>query len=143
METHEHVPALLEPIGRVLRRHPKVNTQLNRALAPFENSAKVLMFSCNMCGQCLLHENGYTCLMNCPKQLRNGPCGGVRMNGHCEVKPEMECVWLKAERRSRQFGGRYLFLRAHGPLDWRRKGSSAILNAVAGWPGDVKANGKE
>ncbi len=143
METHEHVPALLEPIGRVLRRHPKVNTQLNRALAPFENSAKVLLFSCNMCGQCLLHENGYTCLMNCPKQLRNGPCGGVRMNGHCEVKPEMECVWLKAERRSRRFGGRYLFLRVHGPLDWRRKGSSAILNAVAGWPGDVKANGKE
>ena len=53
MEPKEHVPAMLEPIGRFLRRHPKLNLEANRALAPFENSAKVLMFSCNMCGQCL------------------------------------------------------------------------------------------
>ena len=26
--------------------------------------------------------------MNCPKTLRNGPCGGVRQNGGCEIKPE-------------------------------------------------------
>ena len=39
--------------------------------------------------------------MTCPKNLRNGPCGGVRANGHCEVKPEMRCVWVKAEDRSR------------------------------------------
>jgi hypothetical protein len=60
------------------------------------------------------------------------------MNGHCEVKPEMECVWLKAERRSRRLPWYHLFLRIHAPLDWRRKGSSAILNALAGWPGDAK-----
>ena len=129
---------MLEPIGQVLRRHPSVSLQLNRALAPFENSAKVLLFSCNMCGQCLLHETGYTCPMNCPKQVRNGPCGGVRMDGHCEVKPGMECVWLKAERRSRWLPGRSRFLHIHAPVDWRRKGSSAILNAVAGWPGERK-----
>jgi hypothetical protein len=34
--------------------------------------------------------------MNCPKTLRNGPCGGVRENGNCEVKPEMRCVWVDA-----------------------------------------------
>jgi hypothetical protein len=34
--------------------------------------------------------------MNCPKTIRNGPCGGVRENGHCEVKPEMRCVWVAA-----------------------------------------------
>jgi YebC/PmpR family DNA-binding regulatory protein len=39
--------------------------------------------------------------MTCPKTLRNGPCGGVRENGHCEVVPEMRCVWVKAEERSR------------------------------------------
>ena len=37
-----------------------------------------------------------SCPMNCPKNLRNGPCGGVRENGHCEVKPEMKCVWVQA-----------------------------------------------
>ena len=32
--------------------------------------------------------------MTCPKNLRNGPCGGTA-NGQCEVKPEMECIWVK------------------------------------------------
>jgi hypothetical protein len=34
--------------------------------------------------------------MNCPKELRNGPCGGVRPGGFCEVKPAMRCVWVLA-----------------------------------------------
>jgi len=37
-----------------------------------------------------------TCVMNCPKAMRNGPCGGVRSNGNCEVEPEMRCVWVEA-----------------------------------------------
>ena len=53
-----------------------------------------------MCGQCVLHSTGMTCPMNCPKTLRNGPCGGVRPDGHCEVKPEMRCVWVKAVERA-------------------------------------------
>ena len=46
---------------------------------------KGLLFNCQDCAQCMLHYNGMTCPMNCPKNLRNGPCGGVRLNGHCEV----------------------------------------------------------
>ena len=52
-----------------------------------EDAAKALIFGCQRCGQCVLHSTGMTCPMNCPKNLRNGPCGGVRPNGHCEVKP--------------------------------------------------------
>nr|WP_245947992.1 methylenetetrahydrofolate reductase C-terminal domain-containing protein [Halomonas montanilacus] len=29
-----------------------------------------------MCGQCILSSTGMSCPMNCPKSLRNGPCGG-------------------------------------------------------------------
>jgi hypothetical protein len=66
-----------------------------------EEVVKGYIFNCQMCGQCILHSTGMTCPMNCPKNLRNGPCGGVRANGHCEVIPEMPCVWVQAWRRSR------------------------------------------
>lgn len=33
---------------------------------------------------------------NCGEAMRNGPCGGVRADGGCEVDPAMRCVWLEA-----------------------------------------------
>ncbi len=69
-------------------------------LAAVEYAIKKPVWGCQMCGQCVLHSTGMTCPMNCPKQLRNGPCGGVRPDGGCEVKPEMRCVWLKAYERA-------------------------------------------
>ncbi len=64
--------------------------------------AKGYMFNCQMCGQCILHSTGMTCPMNCPKNLRNGPCGGVREDGHCEVIPERPCIWVQAWERSQK-----------------------------------------
>src|SRR5438270_12916073 len=58
-----------------------------------------------MCGQCILSSTGMSCPMNCPKNLRNGPCGGVRANGHCEVRPEMKCVWTEAVAGSARIPG--------------------------------------
>jgi methylenetetrahydrofolate reductase (NADPH) len=72
------------------------------AVARAEHAVKGPIWGCQMCGQCVLHDTGLTCPMNCPKTLRNGPCGGVRPDGHCEVKPEMKCVWLKAVERSQK-----------------------------------------
>ena len=66
-----------------------------------EKRVKGFMFDCRMCGQCVLSSTGMSCPMNCPKQLRNGPCGGVRANGNCEVEPDMPCVWVKAWEGSR------------------------------------------
>jgi len=74
-----------------------------RSLAAVEWLVKRPLFGCHMCGQCVLHSTGLTCPMTCPKQLRNGPCGGVRADGHCEVKPEMRCRWVRAYERSRRF----------------------------------------
>lgn len=67
-----------------------------------EKVAKGWVFNCQMCGQCILHSTGMTCPMTCPKNLRNGPCGGVRANGHCEVIPERMCIWVQAWERSQQ-----------------------------------------
>ena len=76
--------------------------RLEAPAAAVERSVKGLLFDCQMCGKCVLSSTGMSCPMNCPKQMRNGPCGGVRADGHCEVKPEMRCVWVQAWEGSRR-----------------------------------------
>jgi len=56
--------------------------RVERPVAVIEHAVKGLLFDCRMCGQCVLSATGMSCPMNCPKQLRNGPCGGVRANGN-------------------------------------------------------------
>lgn len=70
--------------------------RLERPVAIVESLTKGFLFDCKMCGQCVLSSTGMSCPMNCPKNLRNGPCGGVREGGFCEVKPAMRCVWVDA-----------------------------------------------
>ncbi|HSG45198.1 MAG TPA: methylenetetrahydrofolate reductase C-terminal domain-containing protein [Anaerolineales bacterium] len=67
-----------------------------------EKIGKGAVFNCKMCGQCTLHFTGMTCPMTCPKNLRNGPCGGVRVDKTCEVDPSMKCVWVDAFERSQK-----------------------------------------
>ncbi|MCL6510785.1 MAG: methylenetetrahydrofolate reductase C-terminal domain-containing protein [Anaerolineae bacterium] len=89
----------------VVRAYPlmkRINPRFaNWLMVRSEEALKGWAFNCQMCGQCILHSTGMTCPMNCPKNLRNGPCGGVRPNGHCEVIPDMPCVWVQAWERSR------------------------------------------
>lgn len=81
-------------------------TKLDRPITAMEAGVKGLLFDCQMCGDCALSKTGMSCPMNCPKTLRNGPCGGVRANGMCEVKPDMKCVWVLAwDGASRMKGG--------------------------------------
>ena len=120
--------------ARFLGRHPRIARTLDTLLRPIEIAIKKPVFGCRMCGQCVLHETGMTCPMGCPKSLRNGPCGGVRLDGHCEVIPEMPCVWVRAERRSRWLPWRGEILKIQPSLDWSLKGSSSWVNALAGHP---------
>ena len=101
-------------------------------LAAVEAAIKKPIFGCHMCGQCVLHSTGLTCPMNCPKTLRNGPCGGVRANGHCEVKSEMRCVWLKAVKRSRRLPWSHEIHDIRRPVDNRLFGTSSWMNLVTG-----------
>ena len=104
-----------------------------RAIAPLERVSKGLLFDCQMCGQCILRLTGMTCPMTCPKKLRNGPCGGVRPGGYCEVLPENMCIWTQAFHRSRAmaiYGDGILIVQP--AVDWRLAGTSAWINMLTG-----------
>lgn len=114
-----------------------------------EHAMKGPIWDCRMCGQCVLHSTGMTCPMTCPKTLRNGPCGGVREDGHCEVVPEMRCVWTKGYHRSRKLpllprSWREEFNHLRPPVDNTLRGSSSWRNFLskrdketpAGWRAD-------
>ena len=109
-------------------------------IARAEHVVKGPVWGCKMCGQCVLHSTGLTCPMTCPKTLRNGPCGGVRADGTCEVKPEMRCVWLKAYERSERlpvWRGHIDDLRP--PVDNQLTGTSAWINLITGRDRDTPA----
>lgn len=111
--------------------------RLERPVAAVERSVKGLLFDCRMCGQCILSSTGMSCPMNCPKSLRNGPCGGVRANGNCEVRPEMKCVWHLAVAGSARIpGGTDALAVVQHPVDRRLTGKSSWLRVARERAGD-------
>jgi Methylene-tetrahydrofolate reductase C terminal len=102
--------------------------RIEKPVAGVEKIVKGLLFDCRMCGQCVLSSTGMSCPMNCPKTLRNGPCGGVRDNGNCEVKPDMKCVWVQAFRGSERIvGGVAAMAEVQFAVDHRLQGRSTWL----------------
>jgi hypothetical protein len=70
--------------------------------------------------------------MNCPKDLRNGPCGGVGQDGACEVIPDLECVWVGAYQRSQRLLWPEEMHDLRPPINWSLQGSSSWINALTG-----------
>lgn len=64
----------------------------------FEYWIKRPVFGCEACGNCVLGDMEYVCPQTCPKQMRNGPCGGS-FNTRCEVV-DQECIWVGVYQRA-------------------------------------------
>ncbi|GBC86902.1 hypothetical protein HRbin12_00901 [bacterium HR12] len=102
-----------------------------RVLLALERRSKEALFDCRMCGQCILHSTGLSCPMRCPKNLRNGPCGGVLQDGRCEVLPDRPCVWVQAWEGSRRLPlWRDHLLHIQKPVDWRLQETSSWENLL-------------
>ena len=99
----------------------KKETFGDRALQVLEYSVKGPLFGCRMCGNCLLQETAFICPMECPKGLRNGPCGGSTAE-YCYVDKTRPCIWYKIYERSFQMGREELLLEVLPPLDWEKVG---------------------
>jgi methylenetetrahydrofolate reductase (NADPH) len=79
---------------RWLERQPTLSHWFER----FEYYSKKEVFGCQNCGNCVLGSMEYVCPQTCPKQMRNGPCGGT-FHGECEVIGQ-ECIWVQVMARA-------------------------------------------
>lgn len=123
---------IFEPV--IVKLHPLWNAigygLMEKPVRAVEKVVKGLMFDCQMCGHCVLSSTGMSCPMNCPKSIRNGPCGGVRLDGNCEIKPEMRCVWVEAWRGSQQMKKSAAIRELQVPVNFTYKGSSSWMRVV-------------
>ena len=125
-QAFERVVVALDPLWRRIGYE-----RLEKPVAALEKVVKGFLFDCQMCGQCALSSTGMSCSMNCPKNLRNGPCGGVRANGNCEVKPAMRCVWVEAyEGSQRMREGQAAIRVVQIAVDRRLEGRSSWLKVA-------------
>ncbi|MBR2223509.1 MAG: methylenetetrahydrofolate reductase C-terminal domain-containing protein, partial [Christensenellaceae bacterium] len=65
-----------------------------------ERALRAGLFHCRDCGDCAMVFTDMICpMVHCPKQQRNGPCGGSR-NGFCELYPnKKKCIYVTAYNR--------------------------------------------
>ena len=87
--------AALAAIFRWMDRRPFISRGVERA----EFAIKAPLFGCQACGNCVLGSMEYVCPQTCPKNLRNGPCGGTNL-GRCEVV-DKPCVWAEVYVRAK------------------------------------------
>jgi methylenetetrahydrofolate reductase (NADPH) len=87
---------VLTGILRWIDNHPAAAHGLEKAELAFKKP----VFGCQACGNCVLGLMEYVCPMTCPKNMRNGPCGGT-FNGQCEVIPEQACIWVEVYQRAK------------------------------------------
>jgi hypothetical protein len=120
---------LLVGLSPILRRIGY--ERLDRPFAAMERMTKGVLLDSQNCGQCIAGFTGLSCPMNCPKRLRNGPCGGVRPDGNCEVDPQMPCVWVLAWEGNKRFRDNAYPIQVVQPaVDNRLVGKSAWLHEV-------------
>ena len=102
----------------------------NRLLISVERIVKGPLFGCRMCGNCLLQETAFICPMECPKGVRNGPCGGSTEE-HCYVDETRPCMWYKIYDRAFRMGRQDKLLEVLPPLDWDKVGGETWGDVVA------------
>jgi methylenetetrahydrofolate reductase (NADPH) len=95
--------ALFRPMRAIARMVD--GSALESAYTKCERIIKGLTNDCRHCGDCAMLELAYLCPMSqCPKNQRNGPCGGS-FEGWCEAYPnQRKCIYVLAYERLKAHG---------------------------------------
>lgn len=104
----------------------------DRLMEAAERAVKGALFGCRMCGNCLLQETAFICPMECPKGIRNGPCGGSTPE-RCYVDPTRPCIWYKIYERAEKMGRQERLLEVLPPLDWEKVGTDTWMDVYRHW----------
>jgi methylenetetrahydrofolate reductase (NADPH) len=124
-------PPRLEDLA-TLNVHPITagERKFSHILLFLEQIIKVPLFRCRSCGECLLSSTAFICSQNCPKRLRNGPCGGTREDGSCEVFPDRKCIWYKIYVRSKLLHRTSFLYKTNRIHNWTLERTSTWLNVL-------------
>lgn len=106
-----------------------------RILGSVERVIKGNVFGCRMCGNCLLQETAFICPMQCPKGMRNGPCGGITPDKKCYIDITRNCIWHNIYSKAIKTGRQERLLEILPPLDWDKTGCET-------WGGVINQAGK-
>ncbi|HUN54862.1 MAG TPA: methylenetetrahydrofolate reductase C-terminal domain-containing protein [Smithella sp.] len=109
-------------------------TRMEKLFHKLEHLTKVMLFDCKDCGDCALIDVAYLCPMSqCPKNQRNGACGGS-FEGWCEVYPgKKKCVYVRAYARLKKHGEEIqLDEGIVPPCNWDLYQTSAWINYYSG-----------
>ncbi len=81
--------------------YPGVNT----SALTIREEAGLWASRCAACGDCVLGETfGFCPVARCAKSLLNGPCGGTRKDGNCEIDENIDCIWNLIVERANERG---------------------------------------
>ena len=78
---------------------------------------------CGACGDCMLGETFGLCpVARCAKSLMNGPCGGTRRTGKCEIDENIDCVWNLIVKKAESRGRVEELEKVREPRNWSNSG---------------------
>jgi len=109
-------------------------TKMGGPFHKMEHLTKVALFDCRDCGDCALIDVAYLCPMSqCPKNQRNGACGGS-YKGWCEVYPgKRHCIYVRAYARLKKYGEEgQLSREIVPPCNWDLYQTSSWINYYQG-----------
>lgn len=109
----------VETVAEIFEEKP-VFPALNTTFIGMPEKEGAWVEMCGACGDCFLDRSGGICpVVRCAKGLLNGPCGGTRKGGKCEIDPDKDCAWVLIYRRLEKQGRLDLMRRYYEPKNYR------------------------
>jgi len=120
----------VQTIAEIFEAKP-VFPALNTTFIGMSEAEGVWVEKCGTCGDCMLYWTGGICpVVRCAKGLLNGPCGGTRKGGKCEIDPEKDCAWVLIYQRLEKQGRLDLMRKYYEPKNYRAVQRPGRIEAV-------------